>query len=174
MATLVSAAPNVSREWRAVCCDETYGPKVHLNLFELQKTLRIRPKYWYEWLESRINTFSWVVEINFKDFEERMCVVTDDTLLKIAQMHEQLLNLKTLNLSTCRHITDTGLLHVAQLTQLTTLDLSYCRMITNAGLIQVAHLTDLTTLKLGRCYSITDRGLEHIAQLTDLTGLDLA
>ena len=86
VAALVSVAPNVNREWRAVCCDETYGPKVHLNLFELQKTLRIKPKYWYEWLESRINKFSWVVEINFERFNNGPYVVNDDILLKIAQM----------------------------------------------------------------------------------------
>ena len=143
-ATLVSVVPKISSAFGAVCADDTYGPKVRLNLFELQKTLGIRPECLFLWLESLMNKFSWVVEIDFENLKYN-CYVTDDNLLNIVNMEKKPLHLTTLNLGRCDQITDTGLQHIAQLTQLRVLNLTGCDQITDTGLQYLTHITSVIT-----------------------------
>ncbi len=108
---------------------------------------------------------------------------TDATLQDIATRFP---NLRSLDLSDCKTISDAGLAHLSTL-PLQSLDLSHCYSITNEGLAHLsglplhslslkfntitneglAHLRSLPlrSLNLAQCDKITDEGLAHLASL---------
>ena len=94
--------------------------------------------------------------------------ITDDDL-------KHLKNVKHLDLSGCRNITDAGLKHLSEnLTNLQSLNLSHCHHITDEGLKDLAkYLTNLTHLDLSWCIKITDEGLEILTNLIKLQILNL-
>ncbi|MCE3254987.1 MAG: hypothetical protein K0R25_481 [Rickettsiaceae bacterium] len=79
-------------------------------------------------------------------------------------------NLKRLNLSNYRNLTDKALRHLSGLAKLKSLDLSHCYKITGEGL---QHLSRLENLNLSGC-GITDEGLQHLSGLFGLQNLNLS
>jgi hypothetical protein len=71
-------------------------------------------------------------------------------------------DLKYLNLSGCRAVTDEGLASVAKLTTLESLTLSGCRAITDEGLASLANLTHLQQLNLSGCVRLTGKGFKYL------------
>lgn len=82
-------------------------------------------------------------------------------------------SLQVLNLSQCSNITDGGLAHIAGLTNLTHLDLSYCRNIHDAGIGKLKGLTKLQELNLKYCTNIGDGSLKQAAGWKNLEVLDV-
>ena len=80
--------------------------------------------------------------------------------------------LRKLDLSAARHVTDRGMEHVGRLTRLSELDLSNT-WITDAGLAQLAGLSELQSLKLCST-AVTGAGLKNLAGLSQLQTLDLS
>ena len=84
-------------------------------------------------------------------------------------------NLKNLDLSNYRQITDAWLQHIARFQQLQTLDLTQCRLITDAGLGHLADLRELQNLNLSDCSKLTDVGLKLLTtSFRKLRRLDLS
>lgn len=79
-----------------------------------------------------------------------------------------------LDLSSCSHLTDAGLSHIAKLPHLKSLDLSECRHITDAGLAHLAEMVELTELTLAGCIEITDAGLALLAAMRGMEELDIS
>ena len=75
-------------------------------------------------------------------------------------------DLKSLDLSYCREITDEGLAHLKGLTKLKELSLASTK-ITDAGLVHLKGLTKLKELGLAST-KITDAGLVHLKGLSKL------
>jgi F-box/leucine-rich repeat protein 14 len=93
--------------------------------------------------------------------------LTDESLRYIAA---GLPKLKTINLSFCVSITDSGLRHLAKMSSLRELNLRACDNVTDSGL---AHLSEglsgsggscLTSLDVSFCDKIGDVALNHVAQ----------
>lgn len=74
-------------------------------------------------------------------------------------------NLRVLDLSLCKQITDQGLGKIAQyLKNLDVLELGGCCNITNTGMLLIAWgLRNLRRLNLRSCWSISDNGIGHLA-----------
>ena len=94
--------------------------------------------------------------------------ITDTGLVHL----KDLTNLQNLGLEETQ-ITDTGLVHLKGLTNLQYLNLEGTK-ITGAGLAHLKDLTNLQYLSLEGCDNITDAGLVHLKNLTNLKGLSLA
>lgn len=96
--------------------------------------------------------------------------VTDDTLEIIS---EKFTDLKGLDLSFSKKITDEGLKSLSKLSHLTSLDLSWNEQITDAGIGVVGESsTKLKSLYLNSL-PITNKSLQSISKLTNLTTLSL-
>ena len=94
--------------------------------------------------------------------------ITDETLGKILHIFP---NVKTLNLTQCRMITNEGLKHLASLENLRELFLREAN-INDEGLKHLAPLKNLTALDLSQT-NIEDAGLAHLRTLTELITLNL-
>lgn len=120
-------------------------------------------------------------------------LATDGMIDKCCQV---LHNLQELDISSCLHITNTGLNSItAYLTELKILKLSWCAKITDEGLLGVAEggisaasacslsrleskagisrLTKLSVLDVSHCTSLTDDGIESVHSLVNLKSLNL-
>uniref|UniRef100_A0A1B0BYH0 F-box domain-containing protein n=1 Tax=Glossina palpalis gambiensis TaxID=67801 RepID=A0A1B0BYH0_9MUSC len=98
--------------------------------------------------------------------------LSDEALGHIAQ---GLTSLKSINLSFCLSITDSGLKHLARMPKLEQLNLNSCDNISDIGM---AYLTEsgsnLNSLDVSFCVKISDQALTHIAQgLYQLRSLSL-
>uniref|UniRef100_A0A1B0FKA9 Uncharacterized protein n=1 Tax=Glossina morsitans morsitans TaxID=37546 RepID=A0A1B0FKA9_GLOMM len=98
--------------------------------------------------------------------------LSDEALGHIAQ---GLTSLKSINLSFCLSITDSGLKHLARMPKLEQLNLNSCDNISDIGM---AYLTEsgsnLNSLDVSFCVKISDQALSHIAQgLYQLRSLSL-
>lgn len=82
-----------------------------------------------------------------------------------------LLNLRTLDLSLCKQVTDSSLGRIAQhLKNVEILELGGCSNITNTGLLLIAWgLKKLKRLNLRSCWHLTDQGIGHLAGLSKET-----
>ena len=80
--------------------------------------------------------------------------------------------LQTLELDSCRQITDSGLAHLSSLTGLVWLGLGSPR-ISDAGLRHLSGLKRLNALRFRSCDQITDAGLMNLTSLTGLRDLTL-
>jgi len=78
----------------------------------------------------------------------------------------------TLESNSGNFVSDDGLSCLARLTELRFLNVSNCRGITDRGLQKIDHLRKLRTLRLNST-SVTDQGLPHLAGLTQLENLSL-
>ncbi|CAI5462123.1 unnamed protein product [Closterium sp. Yama58-4] len=67
-------------------------------------------------------------------------------------------------------VTDAGLSHLTALSSLEVLSLSTCKGVTNTGMVHVGRLTGLKRLDLD-CTAVTDDGLQQLTALTKLTSL---
>ncbi len=83
---------------------------------------------------------------------------------------QRLGQLRELNLSYCKRLTDRGVALLAGLPSLRLLDLRYCVGINGTGL---AGLDGLESLELGDCVGLTDIGLAQLCGLTNLRHLGL-
>ena len=126
--TLVGSVPNVCKDWRTLCADPLCGPKVRLKLYSVQQVLQIRPEKLKEWMKAMFRYFAHVCVLDSK-----MYSLTDSEL----ESFECRPRITNLDLGYCENLTDTGLVHVAQLTQLTFLNLSGYE-ISNIGLIYIS------------------------------------
>lgn len=96
---------------------------------------------------------------------------TDDNFKNIIKfIQENCPNLRSLDLSKCSNLTDTGLQPISELVNLTYLDLPRTK-ITNTGLQYLSKLVNLTYLNLQGCRGVTDAG--PLSQLVNLTYLNL-
>lgn len=91
----------------------------------------------------------------------------------VAYLEDLCDSLKTLNLSSCREISDEGLRSIGKLTKLETLSLWYCCKITDKGLHYLSNMEDIVSIDLANCKELTDDGLEIFKYFWRLTSLDL-
>lgn len=104
------------------------------------------------------------------------CKITDKSLAYISR---GMPNLKRVNLSTIKTITDVGLKALAKMPILEEINAQKCENVTDQGL---AYLSDgckknskLKFLDLSFCSSVTDTGLSHVAQgLKNLASLSIS
>ncbi|XP_022234997.1 F-box/LRR-repeat protein 14-like [Limulus polyphemus] len=97
--------------------------------------------------------------------------VTDSGLKYLARMSE----LRELNLSSCDNITDLGMIYLAEGgSRLTSLDVSFCDKVGDQGLLHISQgLFNLQSLSLNAC-PISDEGVSRIARtLSDLQSLNI-
>lgn len=99
--------------------------------------------------------------------------VTDDSLRSISK---GLPKLKSINLSFCPSVTDTGLKSFAGMTSLETMVLRSCDNITDIGLAYLTeHGLNVRHMDVSFCPNVTDVGLRNIALgMTKLTQLNLS
>jgi Leucine-rich repeat (LRR) protein len=102
----------------------------------------------------------------------RIKSIDDRALATLAEELVDLPNLRYLNLSENRNITDFGLAKLVILTQLTALNLSSCS-ITGYGLAYLKELPHLAWLDLSYCNRITDNATRELKALTHLAYLNL-
>lgn len=83
----------------------------------------------------------------------------------------ELPNLRVLDLSLCKQISDTSLGRIAQYVKnLEVLELGGCSLVTNTGLLLIAWgLKKLKKLNLRSCWHISDQGIGHLAGLSKET-----
>lgn len=73
-------------------------------------------------------------------------------------------NLKQLNLSCCKNISDETIFHISKCSpQLSVLNLSSCEEITDSGLIHISEFHLLRELNVSMCTKISDRSISRIA-----------
>lgn len=83
-------------------------------------------------------------------------------------------NLRHLNLSGCRKLSDKGIAFLTGLApKLTYLNLSACVDVTNNSLMAVEQLHQLRHLDISICSDIDDQGLQRLSKLSNLTHLNL-
>ena len=93
--------------------------------------------------------------------------LTDADLVAVADaVADMLPQLSSLNLRSCKQITDAGVIALSQgCPQLSTLDLSNCKQITDAGVIALSQgCRQLSSLKLWGCKQITDAGVSAVRE----------
>ncbi len=98
--------------------------------------------------------------------------IDDDALSLLVKEIDNHPQVKMLNLSENRKISDRGLKFLKHLPELTTLNLSSCDL-TDQGLPKLAALKNLEWLNLSYCNRITYIGLKSLTGLSRLTYLDL-
>lgn len=96
--------------------------------------------------------------------------ISDDELGEIIARFP---NIRGVDLSRCKQITDIGFAYLQSLTQLSSLTLTNCYKITNIGFAYLQGLPQLASLGLSECSQITDADLAHLQPLTQLTCLNL-
>ena len=100
--------------------------------------------------------------------------IVADTVLQVAELHP-LSRLRTLSLSGCACITDSGLEVAQQLPYLSRLDVSGCPVISDAGLAALTEARSLVSLKLDDCKRVSPRSLPTPCSSSDSsTGLSQA
>ena len=95
--------------------------------------------------------------------------VSDDALLQLSCA----LSLSTLDLTSCRYISDLGLSHLRPLgARLKSLNLQGLTGVTNLGLNILAEFSGLTYLNIANCM-VSEEGLEQLSPLEGLQELDI-
>ena len=99
---------------------------------------------------------------NLTDLNLRSCEnISDGGLANLCQVGPRL---RTLDISFCDKVGNTGMGHVSQMSNLRTLSLSACD-ISDQGLVRIANsLTHLVTLNLGQCSKISDESLKVVSE----------
>jgi Leucine-rich repeat (LRR) protein len=82
-------------------------------------------------------------------------------------------NITGLDLTFCDQITDRGVACLAALTNLSSLSLHGCKKVTDQGVIQLTNLAKLVSLNIMLC-GVTDRVMLYLPDLTELASLELA
>ena len=120
-------------------CDMTQGDSLKLY----RGMVRTPESRWLEWLITK-----GVVELKLPGN------MTDEKMLRVFG-GKRFSELRTLDLTQCRYITDAAMVEVGKCTNLQSLNLWGCN-ITDAGMVEVGKCTNLQSLDLGWCSTITD------------------
>ena len=88
--------------------------------------------------------------------------ITDDGLLGLS---ENCNDLKSLHISECGNITDTGMIAIINKCNLQSLDIGWCESITDSSILQISNKCDqLQELNIASCNNITDTSLIEIGK----------
>ncbi|KAI8921239.1 hypothetical protein DFJ77DRAFT_449083 [Powellomyces hirtus] len=101
-------------------------------------------------------------------------VVTDQTCMQIGRKLHQL---RTLDISECRNVSDQGAIELVNLKNLEELNLKGCELITDAtasALCLTTRAKPLSMLNLSLCTSITDKAVTQLFETFDLDTLKLS
>lgn len=107
-----------------------------------------------------------------QEIRVRIKGINDDTLLDVVNELQGVAELRFLDLSENRNVTNDGLERLHNLPQLTGLNLSSCT-ISNAGLKHLRGLPRLEYLNLSYCNRLTDPALKTIESMKRLVFVDL-
>ncbi|OQR67677.1 fbxl14-like, partial [Tropilaelaps mercedesae] len=95
--------------------------------------------------------------------------ISDDGLGHLAGSSKEQTNgvtsLEVLSLQDCQKLTDDSLAHIAAgLTNLRSINLSFCASVTDSGMKQLAKMPHLRELNLRTCDNISDMGMAYLAE----------
>ena len=96
--------------------------------------------------------------------------VTDEGVQEVCSL---LPALTTLDLSSCREVTDEGVRAVSTVPALTSLNLFYCLRVTNEGVLALSSLPALTHLDLCYCDKLTAAGVQALRSTTAAPSLHI-
>ncbi|CAL4182766.1 unnamed protein product, partial [Meganyctiphanes norvegica] len=108
------------------------------------------------------------------------CLVSNQGIAYLAGQHQEAADgttaLEHLGLQDCQKLSDEALRHVAQgLPNLKSINLSFCASITDSGLKYLARMTSLREINLRSCDNISDIGIAYLAEGgSRITALDVS
>ena len=127
----------------------------------------------YDW--SLISTYDYIHSFtNLNNLVELSLEFTGINDNYFANATRNLKNLNALNVSWCRHLTDTGLMYICRLVSLKKLNISRCTKVTNRGLFHLSALRLLNSLDISGCTDITDVGLPYLNSVLKLTKVNIS